>query len=592
MAYESLLDQIGASWGPTANRPINPSNRWMYFDTDLGLSGRPVWWDAVAGVWADPIGDASAAVCDIVAQPVDVTVVSGAAVDFGVDVAGSSWQWQTSDAATGPWIDAEVPLIGSVGDSGSYWRLVCGANTSIATDVALLTVSLSPTACQITQSPSNQTGAEGDSTNWDGAATSSIDWYEGPTSSGPWTPLTPNTPPATITAADDGKYYIFCCRDSGAPDDPGAICTVPALLAVDQPGSEGYVPANFDETEFCVRTDFPDPYEDFPGTYVTRAATVPQVLIRTALFTSPTRNTALTSSNQVAGQAYTDPLILPGVVGGPVSSMTAGVPHEHTYLGNRLSENANLIDLANEPVDWEAGSEAADTGVGFPGLIEDGNGNKFGYSPGIWWPRIYFEGNPVVHFRGIATYYVRRSWHAGERVFLLPNGVGWVNSRSTHIALNANENNPNDWRISVRGPSWFHPDIHVGSFPNGDPAYNDPYLSFDTTKPGPDWLAAAEFQTYLKFRVPSGAPDFQTITNEGGYQSPRFHYGNPTDIGINFHVDYVGGWTDFDFATELIDRTANRDINVTANNIKFEGWRGEWNTSTAATPAPTDQGPC
>ena len=343
--------------------------------------------------------------------------------------------------------------------------------------------------------------------------------------------------------------------------------------------------------DICYRTDFPDPYADISN-YVTRSAVVPQVLIRTALFTNPSRSTSLTTSNHVAGVAYHDPLVHPGVVGGPVGAANPAIPHEHEWLGNVFGPSANMLDLPNEPLNWQPGTDAANEGFGYRGLITDDNGNRFGYSPGIWWPRIYFDGKPVSIKRGIAVYYVRRRSHDGERVFLLPNGVGYVITDQLRFSLQEGTNGV-DWRIAVFGPNWFHKDIHVGPFPIPDGSYNDQYLSYDTTKPaGEGWCAAAEFQTYLKMDIPDGAPTYAQMLAEGGLASPRFHFGNPTDVGIPFHIDYVAGWTNQDFVQELLDRCCNRDISGPSLNIKFEGWRPEWNTTAAATPAPPDLGPC
>jgi len=304
----------------------------------------------------------------------------------------------------------------------------------------------------------------------------------------------------------------------------------------------------------------------------------------------------LTSPNTVAGVPYTYPLVYRGVTGGPVANRAEGMgaPHEHEYLGNVRAPNANLLDLANEPTDWQPGSDAANEQSGFAGRIRDGNGQWFGYSPGFWWPRIYWDGQPVSMKRGIAIYYVRNPpSHVGERVFLLPNGVGWVNSARARLMQLPNGA---DWRIAVFGPRWARMDaIHVGPFPNGDPAYNDPYLSWDQTPPddGNTWTAIAEFQSYLKMDIPPGAPEFDQVIAGGGIDHPLFHFGNPTDIGIQFHVDYVSGWTDQEFAQELLDRTANKSHPNYLDprlNIKFEGWRAVWDTSNAVTPAPPDLG--
>lgn len=348
----------------------------------------------------------------------------------------------------------------------------------------------------------------------------------------------------------------------GAALADGRVGPVP-----DPPPTGGYNPANYVPPPDNLTT-YPDPTDQDISPYVFFSETVPQARLTTSLFQHSSRNTALTSSNQVAGKAFSDPLVRPGVPNPP--------NHSHVFLGNVLAIDADIEDLPNEPIVWQPGTHADTEQLGFPGLLTDLQGNKFGYAPGVWWPEIFWNptpgvgmGQPVTHGRGIATYYVRLpNVHDGHRVFLLPNGAGYVTSI---VSLNETAN---DFRMSVRGPNWFHEDIHVGPFPEINANYNDPYIDFGPTMPaGGGWYAAANFQTYLKFAKPAGINSLADLN--GGHLDPRFTYGSgDPQSPVAFHLDYVSGWTDYNFAQELLDRCCNVNKASAAGNIKFEAWRG------------------
>jgi hypothetical protein len=267
------------------------------------------------------------------------------------------------------------------------------------------------------------------------------------------------------------------------------------------------------------------------------------------------QSAAVAFTNHVAGTAFTDPLVRPGQ---PQPAL-----HEHTYLGNVLSADADLFDLVNEPTSWGAGSDAERRGRGFSGQRLNPNGPNDGYAAGIWWPSIFLNGEPVDYKAGIATYYVRRSWHQGERLHALPNGAGFV---TFDVTLNETGQ---DWRLTVVGPSWFHPDIHLGPFPTADPHFNQQWLSWDRDKPGPEWLATPQLQIWIKFAKVDGVAYADV--------AELLTFGNPTGEGnIPPHVDYVSAVSSQVWWQEVIDRALNRNIDAAdgrAGNLTFEGLR-------------------
>lgn len=377
--------------------------------------------------------------------------------------------------------------------------------------------------------------AEADNALADARAT--LDRLQGasPTSAPP--PVTePLSPPSSTTEAPPAP------TTTEAPPAPGSVTP------------DGSNPANFTPLPLSPLTG-----SDPVGTgdlYVTSFTGVGGRAAMTLFDGADRRRStaAVAFSNQEAGAAFTDPLVRPGQV--------QPANHEHTYLGNTLGADANLLDLVNEPVVWQPGSDAERAGRGFSGLRQNANAPNEGYAAGIWWPSIFLDGERVDYKAGIATYYLRRSWHQGERLHALPNGAGYVT-----FAVTLDEST-RDWRLTVTGPSWFHPDIHLGPYPIPDPHYNEQWLSWGEEKPGPEWLATPQFQMWIKFAKVDGI-EFADVAG-------LLTFGSREDHGIPPHVDYVSAVSSGIWWQEVIDRALNRNTdsaNGRVGNLTFEGLR-------------------
>lgn len=301
---------------------------------------------------------------------------------------------------------------------------------------------------------------------------------------------------------------------------------------------------------------------------------------------------SLTFSNQVATAdgswgVRTDPLVTPG----------AQSSHYHTYLGSVLSADANIEDLVGETQNVDPGSQAAEDGQGFPCLFRH-NGVMFGVASGVWWPTVFWEGQPMTYKRGIATYYVRQHafgiYSESEELHPLPNGVGYVTFDCRLVDLG-----PTNFRITARGANWFDPAVvHVGAFPVASATYQQDIggVGFGGSKPaGALWTP--NFQTYIKLRTPTwGSWSSNPPTN---LQDSRFSFGGP-NTNAPMHVDYVAAYgspgnsdvipDEAELIQDLLDRSVNTLYRGThTQSRKWEGTRGE--SATPNTPSEGDPTP-
>lgn len=282
--------------------------------------------------------------------------------------------------------------------------------------------------------------------------------------------------------------------------------------------------------------------------YKTKLISNPLVKVRTDVMDTvgglfPKVTPAFSTSNYIAGNLMSDP-IMPDGIG----------DHEHTWVGNRLHPQANLERIWEEPVDYEVGSGAAKKGWGFPTLLEL-NGAPWGETPGLWFPTMYMpDGTPVELFNDCAVYYTRRSWQQGLRLIAYPNGAAFVITQPENIEWKIVGGL---WKLNFFGPTWFHPQIHIGRFPVAEREFNDKWVSYAKTRPGPEWFPAGQFQTYIKTRVP-GEIDLPNLVRYGG-----------PDPGItDCHLEYVAGYPGH-VLQEIHDRVLNIPVPVKWHGSSF-----------------------
>ena len=250
-------------------------------------------------------------------------------------------------------------------------------------------------------------------------------------------------------------------------------------------------------------------------------------------FTAPIQAKANGASCQMeyehatASPVMTDPLVSPG-----------DGSHPHEYWGNKLSDTANLERLWGDYPNYDADS-SMDLSVGSQTWKSDPvTGLPVGHLPGLWHPAMHARiGGKWVRCqmgRGSALNYVRdnAAHRENERLFLPPNGVGWVSFDGNPRWKQ--ERNPAGtkwrWRWSIDGPTWMKQAHWVG--PWDDPQQHQ--FDFGFGRPG--WadlggVPLAEMQVYVK--SPTLAFDTETPL-------PEIAWGMP-GADIPPHIDYVGG---------------------------------------------------
>jgi hypothetical protein len=267
-----------------------------------------------------------------------------------------------------------------------------------------------------------------------------------------------------------------------------------------------------------------------PGT--TPVIPIPGTLLQVR-FTAPLQAKSNGASCQMeyehatAAPVMTDPLVSPG-----------NGSHPHEYWGNKLPDTVDLERLwayypaydEVSPMDRSGGEQtwAWDIQSGLP----------VGHQPGLWHPAMHAKINGqwvrCQMGRGSALNYVRdnAAHNADERLFLPPNGVGWVSFDGAPRWKR--ERNPAGttwrWRWSIDGPTWMNRQHWVG--PWDDPQHRQVSFGFGR----PDWangagVPLAEVQVYIK--SPTLAFDTETPL-------PPIAWGMP-GADIEPHIDYVGG---------------------------------------------------
>jgi len=268
-----------------------------------------------------------------------------------------------------------------------------------------------------------------------------------------------------------------------------------------------------------------------PGT--TPVIPIPGTLLQVR-FTAPLQAKSNGASCQMeyehatAAPVMTDPLVSPG-----------DGSHPHEYWGNKLTDTADLERLWVDEPDYDTDSPMDQSGGSQTWMRCPASGMAVGHQPGLWHPAMHARiGGKWVRCqmgRGSALNYVRdnAAHNESERLFLPPNGVGWVSFDGNPRWKQ--ERNPAGtkwrWRWSIDGPTWMHLGHHwVG--PWDDPQQRQGGFGFGR----PDWAdlvgaPLAEVQVYIK--SPTLAFDQETPL-------PEIAWGMP-GADIAPHIDYVGG---------------------------------------------------
>ncbi len=244
-----------------------------------------------------------------------------------------------------------------------------------------------------------------------------------------------------------------------------------------------------------------------------------QVRFMLDIVARPIGNSQITYEHATAtgGAVPNDPLVSPG---------NGSHPHDFagTVLPDSLPSIAQIHAIAPK---FDPASKMAEYG-----MVHWANG--VGHQPGLWHPSVWIRGGEQVEIgAGSALNYVRDplAHLPTDRLFLLPNGVGWV----TEIAR-IQDTGDGKWRITFDGPTWARRSLLEGG-PIDEPLANHDMFWFERSRPpwaDSDGIALAKVSWYFKSR--------ELRLEHYPDAPPEFSYAGP-DTDITLHMDYVSSST-------------------------------------------------
>ena len=220
----------------------------------------------------------------------------------------------------------------------------------------------------------------------------------------------------------------------------------------------------------------------------------------------------------------TDPLVSPG-----------DGSHPHEYWGSNLDDIEDLERLWEFDPRFETGSPMAANGGPQTWMRCPATGMPVGHQPGLWHPVWYANGRRAVPGSGSALNYIRdgRVHNMDERLFLPPNGAGWV-AFNNRIEWEATPNGKY-WRLRSTwdGPTWANRDVWIG--PHSTPTERQ--TNFLTTRPATPVIGF--YFPLAKVSIYEKTGTFNTPRTEPKPPLPRSEWGM-VGSDIESHIDYTG----------------------------------------------------
>lgn len=205
--------------------PLGQLKAWRSEITDLSTNTTTVIRDLYAGgewmaaplIFTESFND-----CDAPASCVEWSDFQATECDTGEVFQPTAVQLSYQSCAEGGCSNTNMTAAGNTVEA-------CTNTPRTNSDGAVLPLT---TPCIVTEQPVSVTGGEGDPLAFGGAASGPVQWFSGSSPAGPWTPVA--GPPATITAANDGVWWRFCCVDDPSVCSVAVTSTVTAMLLQDE----------------------------------------------------------------------------------------------------------------------------------------------------------------------------------------------------------------------------------------------------------------------------------------------------------------------------------------------------------------------